>query len=91
MKKFNLFIIFIMILTLIFTGCGKKSTVTTKPKPADVPMSTVGFGTLSGTCSVCKAKSDHLLAVKQGEYKATVCSQACGDKFRADPTYYSEH
>jgi YHS domain-containing protein len=92
MKYAGIAAICVLIFITVLTGCGKKKeTTSTGPKFVDKPMSTTGFGTLSGTCSVCKTKSDHLLAVKNGEYNATVCSQLCGDRFRSAPTYYGDH
>jgi YHS domain-containing protein len=91
MKTLVLLMAFILIFASGFTGCGKKTTVNTKTKFVDQPMSTVGFGTLSGTCSVCKTKSEHLRKVSNGDYRATVCSPSCGTNFQANPTYYGDH
>ncbi len=91
MKTFKLIIIYSLILSLILVGCGKKNTIAPKSTFVDKPTSKVGFGTISGICSVCKTKSNYMLAVKCGDYNATVCSPACGSRFRAYPTYYGDH
>jgi YHS domain-containing protein len=91
MKFLNLFMIITLIVSLALTGCGKKPTVAAKPKIPAQPTTYTGFGSIAGVCSVCKTKSNYLLAVRSGEYNALVCSQGCGERFRAYPTYYGDH
>ena len=86
MKFFSLLMVCALVFALTLSGCGKKVGV--KPAPAQVPITTAGFGSVSGTCSVCKKKSDNLLAMTIGDLTATVCSSDCGGKFRTNPNYY---
>lgn len=85
----HLLLIVTLMLAVFVTGCGKKADQANKIDPGP-PTTKQGFGALSGTCSVCGKKSENLLAVTamNGGYTATVCGQACGDKFRAVPAQY---
>jgi hypothetical protein len=71
---------------LLLLGALTVVVVTTNRHSPGPPMTTKGFGCVSGVCAVCKTKSANLLSTSYNGNTALVCGKACGDKFRADPT-----
>lgn len=76
---------------LLIMGCKNKQAAepqTTTTATSNATQAKTGFGSISGTCSVCGKKSDSLLRINLGSLTALICSPACGEKFRATPMKY---
>ncbi len=79
MRHFRVFVLAVCLLpALLMIGCGKKP-------PAGPVYSTEGYGSETGACAACGKQSNHLLRISFQGHTGLVCSQACGDKFRANP------